>query len=55
MKVICAWCLRFLYGQKNCRNLSHGICPPCAYRMVGFLPEVPVNLWAAWQDLGGEG
>ena len=55
LKVVCAWCQRFLRGTKNCQIVSHGICSACVYQVLGFLPEMPTDPWQFWQDTGGEG
>lgn len=64
LKVVCAWCQRFLHGRKNCRSVSHGICPSCAVREFSHIVpaetfelflDSPADLWDAWLDKGGEG
>jgi hypothetical protein len=40
--VICAWCKKYLRGDKACPNVSHGICPECDTRIrkeMGLPPK----------------
>lgn len=64
MKVVCAWCRRFLRGVKNSRDVSHGICHSCAVREfsafvpaenLGLFLDEPQQPWGEWRDTGGEG
>lgn len=55
MKIVCAWCLRFLRGVKNSRNVSHSICSPCSVKLVGYVAEHRPDPWEMWVDIGGEG
>lgn len=29
MKILCGWCGKFLGGDKNATEVSHGICKDC--------------------------
>lgn len=37
LKVICAWCNKYLRGDVNSMNVSHGICPDCLATVVATL------------------
>lgn len=34
MKVICAWCGKFIGGDPNGTEISHGICDKCHQEML---------------------
>ncbi len=51
LKVICAWCLKYLRGNYDSSQISHGICGNCHDELLGR--EMEKNPWVLWQDFGG--
>lgn len=35
LKTICAWCGKYLNGNKKSKNISHGICLKCSAKLEG--------------------
>jgi hypothetical protein len=50
LRVICAWCWKYLHGCWDCNSISHGICQPC---MKEMLEQEESNPWSLWEDMGG--
>ncbi len=53
LRTCCAWCGRHLGGPRTARIVSHGICCPCAWEMLGSVPEAEASIDELWVDLGG--
>lgn len=39
-KIICAWCGRFLGGDPNATEISHGICADCKKAQLAKIGKV---------------
>lgn len=57
LRVICAWCRRFLRGALRGARISHGICATCARKVYRdyHRRQHSEDLSQLWIDLGGEG
>lgn len=38
-KIVCAWCGKYMSGDKKAEEISHGICDKCNQEMLKQLEE----------------
>lgn len=40
MKTVCAWCNKFLGGDPDAAEVTHGICPECLAKQLAEVEKI---------------